>query len=146
MAELEGIDNVMAALDDIVEAAKYATATKAKEELADSAGRNLSKRSGALSSSRNYNSKIKGDTIVVESNDKIPYANIQDKGGRIRITDKMRRKMWALYIETGNETYKAISLTKKKYLRIKKTAYSKDIDIDISRDSKLRAAIVKFNR
>ena len=146
MAKLEGVDKVIDGLDRISRAAMDALARDIPKELADSAERNLKKGTGALSSSKNYESTIKGDLLIVKSNSKIPYANIQDKGGRIRITDKMRKKMWFLYQETGNEMYKAIALSKQRYLKISATKYSRDISVDISNDPGLRREIARFNR
>jgi hypothetical protein len=55
---------------------------------------------------------------------KAPYAEIQDKGGRIRITDRMRKKMWALYYSTKDSVYKAIAITKKSFINIPAKKYS----------------------
>lgn len=49
---------------------------------------------------------------------KVPYAAIQNYGGRIRITNRMRRKMWALYYQTGEEIYKNIAITRKRYIEM----------------------------
>jgi len=63
------------------------------------------------------------NSLVIYSD--VPYAEIVDVGGKIRITDKMRKKMWALYYETKNTMYKAIALTKKSFVTIKPHNYTK---------------------
>lgn len=62
------------------------------------------------------------------------YSRIQDLGGKIRITDRMRRKMWALYKETGKSVYKAIALTKQTYVTLPAKNYT---DIDVTKITKL---------
>ena len=101
--------------------------------LAESAKDKLNVRSGNLSNVNNWDIKELGNTITVISNQKIPYANIQHTGGNIKITDKMRSAMWALYYKTHNELYKRIAITKKTYLNIKATSYANEIyNIDIN--------------
>ena len=80
-------------------------------------------KSGKLK--RSFRTIFKRDIVEIRSN--LPYAAIQDLGGRIRITEKMRKKMWALYYETKNSMYKAIALTKKKFITMPKKDYS-DVD------------------
>lgn len=54
--------------------------------------------------------KMIGNVIrLISSED---YANIQDKGGNISISESMRKKYWALYYSTGLSKYKAMALTK----------------------------------
>lgn len=77
---------------------------------------------------------------VIESN--APYAAIQNFGGKIRITEKMRKKMWALYYETGNEMFKHIAITKKKSITIKAKNY---IDIQ-SKRKYFQKVDVRFNK
>lgn len=81
---------------------------------------------GALEKSIKWKYKGTKDgkiTSVITSN--LPYANIQDQGGRIKITDRMRRKMWQLYYKTGDVMYKAIAITKKTFVTIKAYHYTK---------------------
>lgn len=54
-----------------------------------------------------------------------PYAAIQNFGGRIKITPKMRSKMWQLFYSTGNKMYKNIAITKKPYVKIPAKKYLK---------------------
>jgi len=53
-----------------------------------------------------------------------PYSRIQNLGGRIKITQRMRKKMWALYKKTGKKVYKAIAITKKSYVTIPAKEYT----------------------
>ena len=68
--------------------------------------------------------KIKTNTLysIIESD--LPYAKIQDEGGKIMITDLMRKKMWELYKQTNLSVYKAIAITKKKYIIIPAKHYT----------------------
>lgn len=60
---------------------------------------------------------------IIESD--LPYAAIQNYGGRIRITDRMRKKMWVLYRQTNLAVYKAIAITKKSHVTIPAKNYLK---------------------
>lgn len=115
--------------------------TVAKEypiAVAKSAGKHLNVQSGNLSNINNWKAKISGSDLIIESNDKIPYANIQDSGGKIKITDKMRAKMWALYKQTKKDIYKAIASTKQKYLVIKPTHFVEKVEYDIEKSTALK--------
>lgn len=107
------------------------------EEIKD----NLKKASktGNLAKSFTAKRKGKGKSIVVSDAE---YAAIQNYGGKIRVTDKMRKKMWALYKETGNSMYKAIALTKKSFITIKAKNY---LDIKNER-SYIKKVDVRFNK
>lgn len=86
---------------------------------------------------RSWRLKVRGKIAYIYSN--LPYANIQDKGGRIRITKKMRKQMWALYYKTKNVMYKAIAITKKNYIRIKGKHYTDKVSFNkVFRSSKRR--------
>ena len=58
-------------------------------------------------------------SIIISANS--PYATIHLYGGTINptipITSKMRNFFWAKYYESGQETWKALALTKKKELK-----------------------------
>lgn len=51
----------------------------------------------------------------------VPYAAIQHYGGtiRLRVTSRMRRFFWAKFIETGDEKWKGMALSKKTHFEIK---------------------------
>ena len=55
--------------------------------------------------------KVKAKDIQLYS--RLAYANIQNYGGTIRITAQMRKKMWALFADTGNTLYRNIAISKK---------------------------------
>ena len=69
----------------------------------------LSGDTGDLADSIKYS--VSGMTVYIES-DK-PYAQIHNEGGKITITDKMRRFFWAMFKETGDKSWKWLALTKK---------------------------------
>lgn len=61
------------------------------------------------------NAHIEGEKIVFTSS--LPYASIQNEGGEITVTDKMKRYFWAKYIEAGKkgiqaDQWKAMALKK----------------------------------
>ncbi len=62
-----------------------------------------------------------GNTVQIGSN--LPYSKIQQEGGEIKITDKMRKFFWAKYHETGNPAYKSMALTKKSTITIPARPY-----------------------
>jgi phage gpG-like protein len=84
---------------------------------------------GALSKS--FKVRVSVYKAIIESD--LEYANIQDKGGKIKITESMRGKMWALYKSTGNEMYKRIAITKKSFITINPIHYSKINEVVLSR-------------
>jgi len=131
LAKLDMLDTV------ILEASKES----AKRGIAESAAKKLNVVSGNLSNPKNWDAKVVNGVLVVTSSKSIPYAGIQNDGGKIRITDKMRAKMWALYAETGNEMFKFIALTKKAYVEIKATNYA---DIKLTLDTAALSKIQLF--
>lgn len=62
-------------------------------------------RSGHLRSS--INSTIQGDGIVFTSN--LPYASIHNEGGKIQVTQQMKKFFWAKHYETRGNTESATS-------------------------------------
>jgi phage gpG-like protein len=56
--------------------------------------------------------------IVVGVSSDVKYASIHNEGGQIKITPKMRRYFWAMYIETKQEYWKGLALTKKEHIII----------------------------
>lgn len=91
-------------------------------EYRDMVEKNLepSKDTGALQKS--FKIKLRAKGAIVYSD--LPYALIQDQGGKIRITDKMRKKMWALYKDTKLPLYKSIAITKKTSVTIPAKNYT----------------------
>ncbi len=73
-----------------------------------------SKKTGALS--RSWDVRTGRNKAIISSD--LPYAYIQNYGGKITITESMRSKMWALYYETGIEMYKFIALARKPFVKI----------------------------
>lgn len=48
----------------------------------------------------------------------VKYAAIQNDGGQIRITPKMRRYFWAMFKQTKEEYWRGLALTKKEFIVI----------------------------
>ncbi len=98
-----------------------------------------SKKTGALSKSFKIKKLPDGD-YVIESD--LPYAAIQNYGGRIEITDSLRNKMYALFKETGLQVYFNIYITKnthitipaKNYLNIKGRAVARFADLRLNKN------------
>lgn len=61
---------------------------------------------------------VSRNRIVVGVGSEIKYARIQNDGGKIPVTPKMRRYFWAMYKQTGQEYYKSLALTKQSHLTI----------------------------
>lgn len=60
-------------------------------------------RTGSLR--RSIISRLEGNAIKWRSN--VPYANIHNKGGRIKVTQKMKSYFWAMYYKSGGAAAKA---------------------------------------
>ena len=115
---IKGLDKINKNLKSVIEDIPNMVAVDYKKEIV----KNLksSKKTGALSKS--FNIEKRRDAAAIIS--KLPYANIQNQGGKIRITDSMRKKMWALYKQYGLGVYKAIALTKKRFITIPAKHYT----------------------
>lgn len=117
------INDFQTLLDDrlLMEAAKIF-----RDLLVDNVKRKLKVSGKGLSSTKNWEIKRskKHKLTITASNAIKDYAGIQDSGGYITVTDKMRKQMWALYYSTGNDLYKAIALTKESRLKIPASNYS----------------------
>ena len=64
---------------------------------------------------RSINAHVEADRIVFTSS--LPYASIQNEGGEITVTAKMKRYFWAKFIEAGKrgiqaDQWKAMALKK----------------------------------
>ena len=59
---------------------------------------------------RSIKAAREGDGIRFTSSE--PYSAIHNEGGRIRVTDKMRKFFWAKYAETKDEQWKWLALKK----------------------------------
>jgi phage gpG-like protein len=75
--------------------------------------------SGELEESIDY--RIESGKVIIFSDKE--YAEIMNEGGKIPVTDKMRKFMWAMYYETDDEFYKKFALTKKKTITIPKRQF-----------------------
>lgn len=61
------------------------------------------------------------NTITIGS--ALPYSKIQQEGGKITITPKMRKFFWAKFKETKNPQWKGLALTKKTTINIPARPY-----------------------
>ena len=66
--------------------------------------KNNLQQTGALR--RSIKSAVQGNAVAFTSS--LPYASIHNHGGRIRITQRMKRFFWAMYYKASNaQTYNA---------------------------------------
>lgn len=85
--------------------------------------KNISKfsKSGSLLNSWKFEIYNQTEASIYSN---LPYARIQDKGGKIPITSKMRNFAWRMYFKTKNKMWKAVAITKKKYVTMPAKEYS----------------------
>lgn len=100
---------------------------------------NISKFQDSGRLAKSFKIRESKHTIVIYSDE--PYAEIIDVGGKIRITEKMRKKMWALWYDTKKPVYKAVALTKKSFVTIRPHNYTKIDQSELSAFT--RSKIVK---
>jgi len=82
---------------------------------------------GTISSTRNESMSM----VIVKFG--TVYAEIHNKGGRINMTERMRKFFWAMFRATGDEIYKNMALNKKGYIEIPKREFAKLTEEDIER-------------
>ena len=75
----------------------------------------LMMRTGNLRKSL-LNPKISNDGILWTS--AMPYAEIHNSGGELKVTPQMRKFFWAMYYKTQDSRYKWMALTEKETLTI----------------------------
>jgi phage gpG-like protein len=77
-----------------------------------------------LSDSIRY--EVSGVTVTIGvDGSKVPYAQIHNEGGDIQVTPQMRKFFWARFMETGDDFFKHLALTKKSHFHIPKRTYLK---------------------
>lgn len=75
--------------------------------------RKLLSDTNTLEDSIRYEVQMGGKQVAVGLDENlVPYAEIQQEGGTIEVTDKMKRFFWAKYLETGDVFYKRLALAK----------------------------------
>lgn len=95
---------------------------------------------------KSLDKKITGNFEISISSDE-PYSKIQNEGGKIRVTDKMKKFFWAKFKSSGKTKWKGLATTKKVYLDIPARPYLKDTDELQDRiASKIRSHILKLNK
>jgi len=67
----------------------------------------------------------------------LPYAYIQNNGGNIKVTERMKKAMWAKFYETGIVFYKNMALTKKPFINIPARPFLSSIATAISPETRL---------
>jgi len=118
--EIKGFDRVERKIDRLINGLDYEKiVVEPYKELLDDNIKDFSKSGTLLRSFRTLKS---GRRLALISS--APYAKIQNEGGRILITERMRRKFWALYYETKKPLYKALALTKERYIKIEPKLYT----------------------
>ncbi len=71
--------------------------------------RKLLSDTNTLQDSMGY--RVQGSSVMVGIDlARVPYAQIQNEGGVIPVTLKMKKYFWAQYLETGNEFWKRLAL------------------------------------
>lgn len=76
----------------------------------------LTGKTARLQSQINVFTNDVSNTVTIGSN--LSYSRIQNEGGDIRITDKMRKFFWAKFKETKNDAWRRMALTKKQSIHI----------------------------
>jgi len=57
--------------------------------------------------------QVRGNQVLVGVDlARVPYAQIQNEGGTVEVTLKMKKFFWAKYLESGNEFWKRMALKK----------------------------------
>jgi len=74
------------------------------------------KSSGSGSLANNMKAYTIGNTTHITNN--LSYAKIQNEGGKIRVTDKMKSYFWYMYKKTQNEKWKRMAIMKKQFIVI----------------------------
>jgi phage gpG-like protein len=72
-------------------------------------------KSGQLRRDLNY--RKSGKRVILKSD--LPYSKLQNDGGAVPVTSKMRKFFWAMYKKTGDEFWKGMALTKKTSITIR---------------------------
>ena len=116
------IDQSETLLQDIVtesgEFGRDAVAIAKRDYLSGPRPAKLGHKSGTLAS--RMTSKVTQDGQVVKTaiGNNLVYAPIHEFGGRIRLTDKMRKFSWAMFFKTKDDKWKWMALAKKSFLKI----------------------------
>lgn len=72
-------------------------------------------KSGKLRRDLNY--RKSGKRVIIKSD--LAYSKLQNDGGVVPVTSKMRKFFWAMYKSSGDDFWRGMALTKKQHLRIK---------------------------
>lgn len=70
-----------------------------------------------------------------------PYAQLQNDGGEIEVTIKMRKFFWAMWFQTKDEFWKGMAITKQKTIHVKARPFiydSPDLAKEITTDFEKR--------
>ena len=116
-------DSVDAVGKHIIDKAKESFRTKSFENEVWKGTLFPTRSTGNLANSLTQN-KIGKTTVQITSS--LPYGNIQNYGGKIRITDKMRKFFWAKFKSTGDSRWKGLALSRKQFIKIPKRTFIGD--------------------
>jgi len=146
--DTSAIDNFTAALDNIFNLSLI----QLTEYVTDEAKKNFNKRSfenvlwketmfpsmsrGNLANSLKAIRTGKNSMTITSS---LPYGSLQNYGGNIKITDKMRSFFWSQYYSTRDDKWKALALTKKTFINVPARPFIVD---EATVTSKLREIIL----
>jgi len=110
-------------------------------------------KSGALVDSLRVRIKDNQGEFTIYSN--LPYAKLHNEGGKVRVSNKMRKFFWAMYYQHRKarrniqaEYFKGLALTKRKTLTVKKRQFMGrssfiDAQIQAKLDKWIRKALDK---
>lgn len=104
-------------------------------------GRNLLVDSGKLRRGIIVKQASAGKVVIGVDALVSPYATLQNDGGTIQVTTKMRKFFWAMWFQTKDEFWKGMALTKQKKLNIKARPFiydSPDLAKEITTDFEKR--------
>lgn len=76
---------------------------------------------------RSLKKRIVGNSVKVYSN--LLYTEIQNSGGKIKVTEKMKKYFWSQFYKTKNVFWKNAALTKKRYIILPERKY-----LDVTQD------------
>lgn len=105
-----------------------------KEGSPRNTGRAILVDTGTLKDSIRYWIVSEAAVLVGVDQSKVPYAQIHNEGGTIKITSKMRKFFWVMHNKTGEQFWKGLALTKKTHITIPKRQYlgvTKELDNQI---------------
>ena len=84
-----------------------------------------------LSNPSSYSYVLIGGILLIQSRNNIPYAAIQNYGGFITVTSKMKKFFWWRYKETGDTKWMYMAISKKVKFEIVGQNYANQEEIEL---------------